>query len=199
MRARITQRLIEERGFNFVAAEADWPDAARHRLRGVETSPIEIDALQLRRGCHELRTHFVDWLHKHNATRAYDRRAAFYGLDLYSLYNSVRVVLSYLETVDPKFPVVGGTLRVPQSLGSRPGRLRTSSTDRGLSKIRRTRRFACPGRFTRKATGLCDADGERFFDAAQNARLIANAERYARCIMARERRGTCATATCSKP
>ena len=28
-RARITQRLIEEKGFNAVAVEADWPDAYR--------------------------------------------------------------------------------------------------------------------------------------------------------------------------
>ncbi len=28
-RARITRRLIEERGFTLVAVEADWPDAPR--------------------------------------------------------------------------------------------------------------------------------------------------------------------------
>ncbi len=29
MRARITKELILRHGFNFVAVEADWPDAAR--------------------------------------------------------------------------------------------------------------------------------------------------------------------------
>jgi erythromycin esterase-like protein len=29
MRARITKELILRRGFNFIAIEADWPDAAR--------------------------------------------------------------------------------------------------------------------------------------------------------------------------
>src|SRR5204862_4275690 len=29
MRDRITRALITEKGFNFVAVEADWPDAAR--------------------------------------------------------------------------------------------------------------------------------------------------------------------------
>jgi len=29
MRARITRELVLRRGFNFVAVEADWPDAAR--------------------------------------------------------------------------------------------------------------------------------------------------------------------------
>ena len=41
MRARITQRLIEEKGFNIVAAEADWPDAARidHYVRHRDVPP----------------------------------------------------------------------------------------------------------------------------------------------------------------
>ena len=40
MRARITQRLIEDKGFNIVAAEADWPDAARidHYVRHSPTA-----------------------------------------------------------------------------------------------------------------------------------------------------------------
>ena len=43
MRARITQRLIEEKGFNIVAAEADWPDAARidHYVRHRDVPPSE--------------------------------------------------------------------------------------------------------------------------------------------------------------
>ena len=43
MRARITQRLIEAKGFGIVAAEADWPDAARidNYVRHREVPPSE--------------------------------------------------------------------------------------------------------------------------------------------------------------
>jgi protein-L-isoaspartate(D-aspartate) O-methyltransferase len=41
MRARITQRLIESKGFGIVAAEADWPDAAKidYYVRHREAAP----------------------------------------------------------------------------------------------------------------------------------------------------------------
>src|SRR5215217_7948738 len=46
-RARITQRLITEKGFNAVAVEADWPDAYRvnRYIRGEGADIDSIDAL----------------------------------------------------------------------------------------------------------------------------------------------------------
>src|SRR5204863_8810120 len=43
-----------------------------------------------------------------------------------------------------------------------------------------------------KRVAYTEHDGERFFDAVQNARLVTNAERYYR-IVARARPGICAT------
>ena len=42
MRARITQELIEKKGFTIVAVEADWPDAAHidHYIHGTEPDPL---------------------------------------------------------------------------------------------------------------------------------------------------------------
>ena len=45
---------------------------------------------------------FVDWLRARNATVEPGKRVAFHGLDLYSLYNSIRSVLNYLDDVDPR-------------------------------------------------------------------------------------------------
>jgi erythromycin esterase-like protein len=46
-RALITRRLIEEKGFNAIAIEGDWPDASRvHRfVRGTGTDANARDAL----------------------------------------------------------------------------------------------------------------------------------------------------------
>jgi hypothetical protein len=44
---------------------------------------------------------FVSWLRKYNDTVQRDQRVAFHGLDLYSLYDSIRSVLNYLDEVDP--------------------------------------------------------------------------------------------------
>ena len=106
-RAAISRRLIERHGFNIVAVEADWPDAAtidrtvRHRewrsgeLKAFERFPFwmwrneEFDA-------------FVRWLHGHNRDRAYERMCGFYGLDLYNLAGSMRAVIDFLDKKDPE-------------------------------------------------------------------------------------------------
>jgi erythromycin esterase-like protein/predicted phosphoribosyltransferase len=109
-RARMTRRLIEEKGFCAVAAEADWPDAYRvnRYARGLGTDSTAEESL---RGFERFPTwmwrnaavlDFVGWLREHN-DRVDNRRAkvGFYGLDLYSLYRSIREVVSYLDEVDP--------------------------------------------------------------------------------------------------
>src|SRR5678816_4811098 len=46
---------------------------------------------------------FVGWLREHNDEQIYaDRKAGFYGLDLYSLHASIEAVLAYLGKVDPE-------------------------------------------------------------------------------------------------
>jgi erythromycin esterase-like protein len=44
---------------------------------------------------------FVDWLREYIAAKKPQTRTAFHGLDLYSLYDSIRFVLQYLDEVDP--------------------------------------------------------------------------------------------------
>lgn len=111
-RAEITKLLIEEKGFNAVAAEADWPDAYRVNryvrglgdddspdaaLRGFERFPAWMWRNTVVRD-------FVGWLRWHNGRRAADgrRQTGFYGLDLYSLHRSMQEVIAYLDDVDPK-------------------------------------------------------------------------------------------------
>jgi erythromycin esterase-like protein len=110
-RERMTRRLIQEKGFCAVAAEADWPDAyrvnryvrghsadatAEESLRGFERFPSWMwrNAVVL---------DFVGWLREHNDRLGGGERAkaGFYGLDLYSLYRSIHEVISYLDRVDP--------------------------------------------------------------------------------------------------
>ncbi len=106
-RARITRELIQNKGFGFVAVEADWPDASRidHYVRDLQTPPAEWTAFTrfptwMWRN-EEVRD-FVDWLRQHNATIADpEARVGFYGLDLYSLFTSIEAVLGYLDKVDP--------------------------------------------------------------------------------------------------
>src|SRR5689334_20364872 len=106
MRARISRELILRKGFSFIGIEGDWPDAARidRYVRHAKYAPSAWTAFArfptwMWRNT-EFAT-FVDWLRKHNSDIASDRRVAFHGLDLYSLYNSIRAVVGYLDDVDP--------------------------------------------------------------------------------------------------
>ena len=187
MRERITRDLIVKKGFRFVAIEADWPDAARvdHYVRHFQYPPSEWTAFArfptwMWRNT-EVRD-FVSWLRKHNGTVERNERAAFHGLDLYSLYDSIRSVLNYLDEVDPQSAKVAreryGCLtpwqRDPATYGhaALTGSYPTceSHVVRALTDLLAKRRT------------YAEHDGERFLDAEQNARLVANAERYYRIM-----------------
>jgi erythromycin esterase-like protein/predicted phosphoribosyltransferase len=111
-RAEITKWLIQEKGVDAVAAEADWPDAYRvnRYVRGLGDDESADEALS---GFERFPAwmwrnvvirDFVDWLHAHNRRRAEQGgvQVGFYGLDLYSLHRSMQEVISYLENVDPR-------------------------------------------------------------------------------------------------
>lgn len=187
MRERITRDLIIKKGFRFVAIEADWPDAARvdHYVRHFQYPPSEWTAFArfpswMWRNT-EVRE-FVSWLRKHNGTVERNERVAFHGLDLYSLYDSIRSVLNYLDEVDPVSATVAreryGCLtpwqRDPATYGhaALTGAYPTCETHvvRALTDLLAKRR------------AYAEHDGERFLDAEQNARLVANAERYYRIM-----------------
>lgn len=187
LRAKITQRLIEQKGFNVVAAEADWPDAARidHYVRHRDAPASEWTAFArfpTWMWRNEETRSFVDWLHARNAALEPRKRAAFYGLDLYSLYISARAVIDYLETVDPELATVAR---------ERYGCLTPWETDPaayGRAALRGTYRKCEQAvshvltELLEKRLSLAEHDGGRVFDATQNARLVANAERYYRTM-----------------
>jgi protein-L-isoaspartate(D-aspartate) O-methyltransferase len=187
MRERISRDLIVKKGFRFIAIEADWPDAARvdHYVRHFQYPPSAWTAFArfptwMWRNA-EVRD-FVDWLREYNGTVEPNHRVAFHGLDLYSLYDSIRSVLAYLDEVDPESAKVAreryGCLtpwqRDPATYGhaALTGSYPTCEADvvRTLTDLLAKRQV------------YAEHDGERFLDAEQNARLVANAERYYRIM-----------------
>jgi protein-L-isoaspartate(D-aspartate) O-methyltransferase len=187
MRGRITRELIVRKGFRFVAIEGDWPDAARvdHYVRHLEYPPTEWTAFArfptwMWRN-QEVRA-FVDWLRDHNAALKPGARAAFHGLDLYSLYDSIRAVLKYLTDVDPATARVAreryGCLTPWQSDPATYGHAALTGTYSTCESEVATVLTS----LLRKRLEYAEHDGERFLDVVQNARLVANAERYYRIM-----------------
>src|SRR5438309_994998 len=95
-RLRISQRLIEEQGFSFIAVEGDWPDCFRvnRYVKGLDgaTSGFEVLHAFARwptwMWANEEVVALVEWLRQFNDTQTEQRRVGFYGLDVYSLWDS---------------------------------------------------------------------------------------------------------------
>ena len=109
MRARITQELIEKKGVTIIAVEADWPDATYidRYIHGFSPDPFlkskPFSRFPTWMWANHSVLNFISWLKAHNDTvKDPEQQVGFYGLDLYSLYSSIEVVLDYLEKVDPQ-------------------------------------------------------------------------------------------------
>jgi erythromycin esterase-like protein len=108
-RALITRRLIEEKGFVAVAAEADWPDAYavnRHvRSADAESAPEQalsaFERFPRWMWRNTVVRDFAGWLRERNQPFGSGEQAGFYGMDLYSLFRSQQEVIRYLDSVDP--------------------------------------------------------------------------------------------------
>ena len=186
-RAAITRRLIEKHGFNIVAVEADWPDAARIdryvRFRAHEASPDEAFSRFPTWMWRNVEVHdFIEWLRRHNGPLPVQERAEFRGLDIYSLGNSIAAVLAYLDRVDPE---------EARAARKRYGCLTPWQDDPaayGLSTIR-LGKSPCEDAVVAELRALLDKrlgyvsrDGESFLNAAQNARVVRAAEHYYRLM-----------------
>ena len=188
LRARLTLALLNaDPRVRIVAVEADWPDARQiHRfVCGQDPTPHPERAFTrfpTWMWANRQVLDFVERLRDVNAARSSEAAVGFYGLDLYSLHTSIRAVLAYLDGVDAEAAAVAR---------ARYGCLAPWESDPaayGAAALR--------GRFedcAEEVAGmLADLLSQRleyeaedpggFFDAARNAALVKNAERYYRAM-----------------
>ena len=196
-RARITQRLIEEKGFTAVAVEADWPDAWRVN-RYVRGEGADADGRAALSGFERFPAWmwrntsvlaFVEWLRKRNDAAGAGggrTKAGFYGLDLYSLFTSIQEVVRYLEGVDPvaaeetrrRYACFDHYDQDSQHYGYAASVGLSESCQKGVN--------AALQDLQQRAFDYMQADGasaeDAYFYAQQNARLVKNAEEYYRTM-----------------
>ena len=186
-RAQITRRLVERHGFNIVAVEADWPDAARidryvrHKSIHVGSGPAFRRFPQWMWRNVEV-ANFVDWLRAHNAALHPDEHTGFFGLDIYNMNASISAVVEYLERFDPEAARVArvryGCLTPWQRDPATYGRAALTT---GYAKCEAPVLLALHDLLARQLEYETQ-DRDSFLDATQNARLIASAELYYRAM-----------------
>jgi erythromycin esterase len=188
-RTAVTRRLVDEQGFSFVAVEGDWPDCHRvhcsvtlasgeephEALRGYERWPTWMWA-------NEEVTSLTAWLRDHNADRPDAERVGFHGLDVYSLWDSLRAIVDYLRKHEPEhvdaaleaFRCFEPYAEDPQAY-ARATRLVPTSCEDPVVQVLRTLREA--------AASDGGRDRDAAFVAEQNARVAAGAEAYYRAMV----------------
>ncbi len=187
-RARLSSRLISEKGFRFVAVEGDWPDCYRvnRYVKGYpEAGKNARDVLHaFKRWPTWMWVNweivaFAEWLHKFNKGRS--NQAGFYGLDVYSLWESMESILQYLEKKDPQavetalnayrcFEPYGEDVQsYAWSTRMVPDNCEAEVIDLLLQMQQRANRY--------------NGDPEAGFNAEQNALVIKNAEKYYRAMV----------------
>jgi len=189
VRAQLTRALIEQHGCRAVVIEGDWPDAWRINrwVRGLDAGSAE-DALS---GFERFPTwmwrntvvrDFIVWLREFNARLPPWQQCGFYGMDLYSLFGSVREVLAYLDRADPE--------------AAQRARRRYACFDHFQQNLQAYgyaagfgTGFSCEEAVVAQLTDLLrnrppaeDGDPDALFHAQQNARLVRNAEQYYRSM-----------------
>lgn len=190
-RDSISRRLIAEKGFHFIAVEGDWPDCYRidRWIRGAG----EVGA-----GAHDVLhaferwptwmwankevLHLAEWMHGHNRGRTDSAKAGFFGLDVYSLWDSMASVIEYLDRVDPEagrrargsYACFDPYAEDVQDYAMATAIVPTSCEDEVVRTLVEMRR---------KAPEYREDSREGFFNAEQNALVARNAELYYRTMV----------------
>ncbi|MBI1196883.1 MAG: erythromycin esterase family protein [Phenylobacterium sp.] len=179
-RAAITRWLVEKRGFNIVALEADASDTAVLDARAYGERPPgaafagfpswvwrnrEFDA-------------FVDWLADHNRGRGSAARTSLHGLDRYDLSAAMAAALDHLRRVDPDAAAIAreryGCLRPwaldPEAFGRMPVSGRYAACETAVTAM-------LGEALARRLRETEDAS-----EAAANARLLRGADDHYRAM-----------------
>ncbi|WP_146902230.1 erythromycin esterase family protein [Adhaeribacter aerolatus] len=107
-RAAISKRLIQEKGFTIIAVEGDWPAAYQlnQYIRGNSAAGSAAEALRKFNRwptwmwANQEIANLATWLRTHNQNISAAQQVGFYGLDVYSMWESVDAIMNEFTEAD---------------------------------------------------------------------------------------------------
>lgn len=190
-RYEISKLLVREKEFSFIAVEGDWPDCYRvnRYVKGLAAAGASAEEvlhafarwptwMWANREVQAL----TEWLRAHNSRKPRTEQVGFYGLDVYSLWDSMSAVVDYLNRIDPE------TARIARRAYSCFDPYYDSAEDyaRAVALVPESCEEEAVGilRTLRTKAPSYKEDGrDSYFDAEQNAIVARNAERYYRTMV----------------
>ena len=190
-RAKLSKRLIREKNFSMIAVEGDWPDCYRIN-RYVKRYPQSgLNAKEVLGNFRRWPTWMwsnwetmalMEFLRTHNFDLPNARKVGFYGLDVYSLWESMEELRNHLKLENKEGREA--LRRVEECF-------HPFSSKEGNSYAQATQvlSYSCESEVNHlmnvvSKIGTSDEfDREFDFNTEQNARVVANAENYYRTMM----------------
>lgn len=190
-RSYITRRLVEEKGFNFIAVEGDWPDCYRVNRYIKNYTDSGKGAFKVLHAFNRWPTWMwanwetvalADWLEKHNRSLPLNKKVGFYGLDVYSLWESMESIMEYLKKIDPNaVKIAEAAFRCFEPFRRDEGQ--------SYAKASRLVPELCQNEVLqllkeiRNRLPSYNSDHENVFNTEQNALVAVNAENYYRAMI----------------
>lgn len=191
LRKEVSKRLITQKGFNFIAVEADWPECyqVNRYIKGFKDAGK--NAYEVLFSFNRWPTwmwanwemvELIEWLKEHNQNLPKEKQVGFYGLDVYSLWESLNVILGYLQVIDPQAvpeakkaylcfePYAKDVTQYALTANMVPGKCQKDVIEM-LVALRK------------QLTLYKDQGTEELFNAEQNALIVVNAEKYYRTML----------------
>src|SRR5258706_10181183 len=188
-RTAISKKLIREKEFQFIAVEGDWPDCYRinRYVKGYKDAGTDIanvlksfDRWPTWMWANWEVAALAEWLSEYNRSLPIEKRVGFYGLDVYSLWDSMKAMMRYLDKEDKqaaqsvrKAILCFEPFNEDEQLYARWSLNDHNCSDEVIALLKEIRMKA---RFL-------DGDREAGFNTEQNALIAVNAERYYRSMV----------------
>lgn len=191
IRTILSKTLIEENGFSFIAVEGDWPDcflvnsyvkgklnsahSARDVLKTFKRWPTWMWA-------NEEIIELIEWLKEYNSTLSEDKKAGFYGLDIYSLWESLHLLaLALKKQGSEAIKIINQILKCFEPFGE-------NSIKYAQETVRLS--FSCEHIIEELIENIKEKhhfytydERENQISTEQNARVLKNAEAYYRTMI----------------
>jgi erythromycin esterase-like protein len=183
-RAALSKRLMQEKGFRFIAVEGEWADSyqVNQFIKGGPKDSLQAVSL-LRQydrwptwmwGNQEVAS-LITWMNQYNQNKPAAQKAGFYGMDVYCLWESMSELMPYIQGNDTLMQIardVSQCFRPHNGSGEQYALavLNASAT----CKAQTGRLYNSVMSFT----GGITATSEPAFVAQQNALVAYNAEKY---------------------
>lgn len=106
LRAELSKKLIVKKGFTYLAVEGDWPACHEVNCYIKGFDKLSTNARDVLKAFNRWPTwmwaneeiiELVEWLKEYNLKQPKEKQVGFYGIDIYSLWESMDEIIKFLE------------------------------------------------------------------------------------------------------